>query len=98
MAPEMLANQNYCFSADFYAVGIILFEFVMGSRPFKGKTRKQMRDLVAKIQPSIEKEFLPAKWSENSRDLINKLLQRNPKSKCFNRVLCSNRPNRPFCN
>lgn len=83
MAPEMLSNQNYSFSADYYAVGIILYEIIMGSRPFKGKTRKQMRDLVAKIQPQIEKVDLPANWSESSRDLTNKLLQRNPKSKYF---------------
>jgi serine/threonine protein kinase len=83
MAPEMLANQNYSFSADHYAIGIILYEIIMGSRPFKGKTRKQMRDLVAKIQPKIEKADLPTTWSESSRDLTNRLLQRNPKSKHF---------------
>jgi serine/threonine protein kinase len=51
MAPEVLSNQNYSFSADLYAVGIILYEMIMGARPFKGKTRKQMRDLVTKKQP-----------------------------------------------
>lgn len=80
MAPEMLSNQNYSFSADLYAVGIILYEMIMGTRPFKGKTRKQMRDLVTKKQPWIETAELPVGWSESSRDLVNKLLQRNPQS------------------
>jgi hypothetical protein len=51
MAPEVLSNQNYSFSADLYAVGVILYEMIIGARPFKGKTRKQMRDLVTKKQP-----------------------------------------------
>ena len=80
MAPEMLSNQNYSFSADLYAVGIILYEMIMGTRPFKGKTRKQMRDLVTKKQPWIETAELPVGWSESSRDLVNKLLERNPQS------------------
>lgn len=34
MAPEILENHNYNFSADFYSIGAILYEMLTGVPPY----------------------------------------------------------------
>jgi serine/threonine protein kinase len=43
MAPEILMKAGHSYSVDFYAMGIILYEFMTGGRPYKGRTRKEVR-------------------------------------------------------
>jgi serine/threonine protein kinase len=40
MAPEVMCRQNHSFEVDYYALGVILYELMMGRRPYLGKTRK----------------------------------------------------------
>lgn len=34
MAPEVMIKQNHSFTVDYYAVGIIAHEFMLGRRPY----------------------------------------------------------------
>lgn len=43
MAPEVMCRQNHSFEVDYYALGVILYELMMGRRPYVGKTRKEIR-------------------------------------------------------
>lgn len=43
MSPEVLLRKNHSFGADYYAVGVIAFELLMGKRPYLGKDRKEIR-------------------------------------------------------
>ena len=43
MSPEILARKNHSYSVDYYAVGIIIHECIMGKRPYTGRTRKDFR-------------------------------------------------------
>lgn len=81
MAPEVLCRQNHSYEADFYAVGVILYEMMLGRRPFKGKTRKEIREQLAKEHPRLSSANLPHGWSATVIDLINSLLHRKPQSK-----------------
>jgi serine/threonine protein kinase len=38
-----MARRNHSFSVDFYAMGVILFECIMGHRPYRGRTRKDIK-------------------------------------------------------
>ena len=76
MAPEVLMAQNHSFPVDFFAIGIMGYEFMMGERPYLGKTRKEIKHLVLKKQAKIEKEDIPDGWSLESVDFINKCLKR----------------------
>jgi hypothetical protein len=40
MAPEVMCRQDHSFAVDYYAVGVIAYEFMMGKRPYFGKNRK----------------------------------------------------------
>ena len=78
VAPEVLLQQGYNYSSDFFALGVIGYEFMQGTRPYYTQNRKQIKDLILVYQPKIKSNEIKKGWSENSRDFINKLLQRKP--------------------
>ena len=78
MAPEVLCSQNHTFAVDYYAVGVIGYEFMKGHRPYRGKNRKEIKENVLSKQVVISKEEIPEGWSIESADCINRLLQRKP--------------------
>lgn len=78
MAPEVMWRQNHSVAVDYYAVGVICYEFMMSKRPYMGKSRKEIRDAIFAKQVRIQKDAIPDNWSVESADFINKLLQRKP--------------------
>jgi len=78
MAPEVLCSQNHTFAVDYFAVGVIGYEFMKGHRPYHGRNRKEIKDDVLAKQAVISKEEMPKDWSIESADCINRLLQRKP--------------------
>ena len=78
MAPEVMCRQNHGLAADYFAVGVIAYECMMGERPYKGRTRKDIRDQILTRQVTIKKYNIPEGWNEKAADFINKCLQRKP--------------------
>ncbi len=63
---------------DFFAVGVIVYEIMMGRRPYLGKNRQEIKELILAKQVFIRKDEIPEGWSVESADFANKLLQRKP--------------------
>lgn len=40
MAPEVMCKQDHSFPVDYYAVGVIAYEFMLAKRPYFGNNRK----------------------------------------------------------
>lgn len=78
MAPEVICRQNHGVSVDYFAVGVIAFECMMGFRPYYGKTRKEVRDNMLAKQIQIKRNDVPSDWSLIGADFVNKLIQRKP--------------------
>lgn len=76
MAPEVLCHQNHSFSVDFYALGIIMHECMIGKRPHNGKTRKDIKDQILSRQTVIKESMVVGNWSAESIDFCNQLIQR----------------------
>lgn len=74
MAPEVMCRQNHTYAVDYFAVGVIGYEFMLGRRPYVGKTRKDIRDMMFAKQVYIKKSDIPAGWSIEAADFINKCL------------------------
>lgn len=78
MAPEVICRKNHSFGVDFFALGVMGYEFMLGRRPYIGRNRKEIRDQILAKQASISLEEIPRGWSRESADFINGLLMRNP--------------------
>jgi serine/threonine protein kinase len=42
MAPEVMERQDHSLAVDYYAVGVIAFECMLGKRPYMGKNKKEI--------------------------------------------------------
>ena len=78
MAPEVILIQNHSYPCDFFALGVIGYEFMNGYRPYLGRSRKEIKELISAKQARIKKEDLPKGWSVIAAEFINALLQRKP--------------------
>ena len=76
MAPEVMQGLSHTFSVDFYALGVITYELMMGKRPYIGKTRKEIKEQIMGKQAKISKSEIPEGWSFEAADFANKLLIR----------------------
>ena len=72
MAPEVLLRQNHSFCVDFYAVGVIAYELLVGKRPYAGRDRRSIREEMlgreAKLPASILSQISP-----ECNDFVNKV-------------------------
>ena len=74
MAPEVMCKQNHGVSVDYYAVGIIAYECMLGRRPYNGRGRKEIRDNILARQVQIGQNEMPPGWTNEAADFINKLI------------------------
>ena len=81
MSPEVIQCQNHTKAVDYYAIGIIGYELMMGRRPYNGKNRIDIREQILSFQAKINDYDLPKNWSKNSADFINNLLIRKPEKR-----------------
>uniref|UniRef100_A0A8C7ZXE5 Serine/threonine-protein kinase ULK3 n=1 Tax=Oryzias sinensis TaxID=183150 RepID=A0A8C7ZXE5_9TELE len=76
MAPEMVCRRQYDSRADLWSVGVILYEALFGRAPFASKSFAELEEKIRSDQPV---ELPPgAKVSKDCRDLLLRLLERNP--------------------
>ena len=76
MAPEVILVLNHSFCSDFFALGVIGYEFMLGYRPYLGRSRKEIKELIINKQAKLNIDDIPENWSKDSMDFINKLLIR----------------------
>lgn len=81
MSPEVICRSNHTLVSDFFAVGVMVHELMIGRRPYLGKTRKEVRDAILARQVVIHSNEVPEGWSLQSADFCNRLLQRKPSSR-----------------
>ena len=78
MAPEVMCCQNHTIAVDYFALGVIGYEFMNGKRPYLGKNRKEIKTKILSTQVQVKKGMIPQGWGVESADFINRLLQRKP--------------------
>ena len=82
MCPEVIKSLNHSYPADFFALGVIGYEFMKGERPYNGKSRKEIKEQMMARQAEIKMEEInDENWSKESVDFINKLLMRKPEER-----------------
>jgi len=78
MSPEVIMGKNHTHAVDYFALGVITYEFMLGHRPYNGKNRREIKEKIFNSQVQIQRNEIPKGWSCESADFINKLLQRKP--------------------
>ena len=46
MAPEVMCKLPHGLPVDYYAIGVIAYECMLGRRPYNGRSRKEIRDKI----------------------------------------------------
>lgn len=72
-APEVLKGENYGISADWWSLGCVTFDLLTGDPPFTGNNHKKIIDKVLKEKPKF-----PFYITTTSKEILNKLLNKNP--------------------
>ena len=81
MSPEVMQGKKHNKAVDYFALGVIGYECMMGKRPYIGKSRKEIKEQMIMKQIIIKNEDIPNGWSQESKDFINKLLIRKPEKR-----------------
>lgn len=76
LAPEVLKKQSHYKSLDWYLLGLMLYEILVGHPPYYSANKDEM---FRNIQSGPLK--IPANMSNEARDLILNLMNRNPKKR-----------------
>jgi len=73
MSPEVIARQGHTKSADFWSLGVVMYEMLTGVLPFHGENRKETMHQIVKIKLSM-----PLYLSIEAQSLLRCLFKRNP--------------------
>jgi serine/threonine protein kinase/Flp pilus assembly protein TadD len=75
MSPEQVRGESVDRRADIWAFGCVLFELLMGQRPFRGASVAEIMACVLKTEPAWQ--ALPTRTPPKIRDLLRRCLQKD---------------------
>ncbi|KAH9613693.1 hypothetical protein KSS87_021019 [Heliosperma pusillum] len=84
MAPEIILGKGHDKAADWWSVGILIFEMLTGQPPFDGGNRNKIQQKIIK-----DKIKLPTFLSSEAHSLIKGLLQKDASRRLGNGVTAS---------
>src|SRR5215471_8583962 len=76
MAPEQIRGKP-CFASDLYALGVVVYEWLCGERPFEGSVTEVMVQHLTMPPPSL-REFVPSLTAEMEQ-VVLQALAKDPK-------------------
>ncbi|XP_071712211.1 serine/threonine-protein kinase UCN-like [Rutidosis leptorrhynchoides] len=72
MAPEVVRGDGHEFAVDWWSLGILCYEMLYGTTPFRGKNRKETFGRILMMPPKFNGKLTPL------TDLITNLLEKEP--------------------
>ncbi|XP_018915730.1 cGMP-dependent protein kinase, isozyme 2 forms cD4/T1/T3A/T3B isoform X2 [Bemisia tabaci] len=75
VAPEVILNKGHDISADYWSLGVLMFELLTGTPPFTGADVMKTYNIILKGINAIE---FPRTITRNATALIKKLCRDNP--------------------
>jgi serine/threonine protein kinase len=73
LAPEMILQKSYTFSVDWWSLGILAYNLLLGGYPFEGETNSDIFQNIISQSPQF-----PSTLGMDERDFIESLLNKNP--------------------
>lgn len=78
MAPEILLGQDYDSKVDWWSLGALMYDLLTGNPPFTGTNHKKIIDKITK-----QKLALPYYLSADAKDLLIRLLRKEPERRLY---------------
>lgn len=72
VAPEVISGGGHDFAVDWWSLGVVLYEMLYGTTPFRGSNRKETFFRILSKPPNLVGE------TTSLRDLIRRLLEKDP--------------------
>ena len=79
-APEVIDNERYTFSPDFFSFGCLIYEMIEGQAPFRARKEKVKREEVDRRVRESTESYSP-KFTEEAKSLCQQLLRKLPKER-----------------
>jgi serine/threonine protein kinase len=70
LAPEIILNEGHDLSVDYWALGVLIFEMVVGAPPFYAEDPMEVYEKILSGNPAM-----PSYFTRNLTDLLKKLLR-----------------------
>lgn len=76
LAPEIIQEQPYGASVDWWSLGVLIFEMLVGDSPFEGEDEEELFDQILH-----KKVNYPSRLDAAAKSLLDGFLNRDPKSR-----------------
>lgn len=76
LAPEIVLSHGYGRAVDVYALGVLIYEMLIGSPPFYEDVPSKLYENIVRMAPRFPPTFDPV-----ARHLIEGLLEKNPETR-----------------
>ncbi|XP_019127942.1 serine/threonine-protein kinase N2 isoform X2 [Larimichthys crocea] len=73
LAPEVLTDDNYTRAVDWWGMGVLIFEMLVGESPFPGEDEEEVFDSI--VNDDVQ---YPGSLPPGAVSIIQKLLKKNP--------------------
>ena len=73
IAPEVILQMPYGYSVDFWGLGILTYEMILGTTPFYDDNKSKMFNNIVSAEP-----YFPPQLDRRISDFIKRLLNKNP--------------------
>lgn len=73
IAPEILQGLKYSFAVDWWSFGVLLYEMLIGQSPFHGDDEDELFESIR-----VDTPYYPRWITKESKDIMEKLLERDP--------------------
>ncbi|KAH8294986.1 hypothetical protein KR018_004880, partial [Drosophila ironensis] len=80
MAPEVIDNEKYSFSPDWFSYGCLLYEMIEGQAPFRMRKEKVKREEVDR-RVKEDPEKYSSKFSDEAKSMCQQLLAKSIKQR-----------------
>lgn len=77
IAPEVIDNERYTYSPDWFSFGCLLYEMIEGQAPFRARKEKVKREEVDRRVKNDQEKY-STKFSEEAKTLCQQLLAKSP--------------------
>uniref|UniRef100_A0A3Q2ZJR5 G protein-coupled receptor kinase n=1 Tax=Kryptolebias marmoratus TaxID=37003 RepID=A0A3Q2ZJR5_KRYMA len=80
MAPEVINNEKYAMSPDWWGLGCLVYEMTAGRSPFRARKERVKREEVERRVQEEEEEYND-KFTEDAKAICRMLLTKDPKQR-----------------